>query len=78
MYNSRRMDMTVPFSISYAMAICNGQEPEGLQFDTTVMRRHLYDCLEDQQMKHFPSKVRKYAKIIKREEKVQVFAIAYY
>ena len=24
-------------------------------------------------MKHFPSKVRKYAKIIKHEEKVQVF-----
>ena len=24
-------------------------------------------------MKHFPSKVRKYAEIIKREEKVQVF-----
>ena len=61
------------FSIAYAMAICNRQESEGLQFDTTVMRWHLYDCLEDQLMKHFPSKVRKYAKMIRCEEKEQFF-----
>ena len=43
------------FAIAFAMAICNGQNPEELMFDINKMRHHLHDCLEDKQMRHFPA-----------------------
>ena len=43
------------FAIAFAMAICNRQRPELLCFDITKMRRHLYNCLEDGLMRHFPA-----------------------
>ena len=33
--------------LANAMAICNGQSPESLNYDTKVMRKHFAGCLED-------------------------------
>ena len=38
------------------MAICNGQSPEGLNYNTKVMRKHLAGCLEDKVFCYFPAK----------------------
>ena len=40
-------------------AICNGQNPDELTFNITRMWRHLYNCLEEEQMRHFPAHPRK-------------------
>ena len=34
------------FAIANTMAICNGQSPEGLNYNTKVMRKHLVGCLK--------------------------------
>ena len=43
------------FAIANAMAICNGQFPEGLNYNTKVMRKHLAGCLEGKVFRHFPA-----------------------
>ena len=42
------------------MAICNGQSPEGLNYNTKVMRKHLAGCLEDEVFRHFPASKRSF------------------
>ena len=61
------------FAIAFAMAICNGQNPEDLKFDIPKMRRHLSECLEDEQMRHFPSKQHHYCQTTCRRENIPVF-----
>ena len=61
------------FAIAFAMAICNDQQPEEQQFDTTIMRRHLLGCLKDKQMRHFPGQTRRLKSHIRKSEKVEVF-----
>ena len=56
-----------------AMAICNGQNPDELTFDITRMRRHLYDCLEEKQMRHFPAHPSKRRQTICKKETIQVY-----
>ena len=55
------------------MAICNRQRPELLCFDITKMRRHLYNCLEDGLMHHFPASHRQRHHETTRTEMVKVF-----
>ena len=43
------------FAIAYATAICYGQDPEKLLFNTSRMRNHLCNCLEDQNIWQFPA-----------------------
>ena len=61
------------FAIAFAMAICNRQRPELLCFDITKMRRHLYNCLEDGLMRHFPASHRQRRHETTRAEMVKVF-----
>ena len=61
------------FAIAFAMAICSRQWPELLCFDITKMRRHLYNCLEDGLMRHFPASHRQRRHETTRTEMVKVF-----
>ena len=61
------------FAIAFAMAICNRQRPELLCFDITKMRRHLYNCLEDGLMRHFPASHQQRRHETTRTELVKVF-----
>ena len=61
------------FAIAFAMSICNEQCPEELCYDTTVMRRHLFDCFEHQKMQPFPSKPRRCFKKTLRQITFRVF-----
>ena len=61
------------FAIAFAMAICNKQRPELLCFDITKMRRHLYNCVEDGLMRHFPASHRQRRHETTRTEMVKVF-----
>ena len=61
------------FAIAFAMAICNRQRPELLCFDITKMRRHLYNCLEDGLMRHFPASHWQRRHETTRTEMVKVF-----
>ena len=54
------------------MAIVNGQIPEEQNYMVSGMRRHLYDCLENKLMRHFPAKQRRNLRGDKSEE-VQVY-----
>ena len=54
------------FAIVNAMAICNGQSPEVLSYDTNVMRKHLAGCLEDGVFRHFPARKRSVKQETKR------------
>ena len=60
------------FAIAFAVAICNGQNPEELIFQIPKMRRHLCDCLEDKQIRYFPANIRQRRQNIRRVEKVPV------
>ena len=60
------------FAIAFAVAICNGQNPEELIFQIPKMCRHLSDCLEDKQIRHFPANIRQHRQNIRRVEKVLV------
>ena len=44
------------FVIAFAVAICNGQNPEEITFQIPKMCHHLSDCLEDKQISALPSK----------------------
>ena len=55
------------------MAICNGQSPEGLNYNTKVMRNTLAaGCLEDKVFCHFPAK-RSVKQETKRSELLKVY-----
>lgn len=49
------------------MAICNGEQPEMLFYDTQLMRKHLAGCLEDKMMRHFFAKKRSISKLTKKQ-----------
>ena len=55
------------------MAMCNGQSPEGLNYDTKVMRKHLAGCLEDKVFRHFPASKRSVKQETKRSEVLKVY-----
>ena len=61
------------FAIANAMAICNGQSPEGLSYNTKVMRKHLAGCLEDKVFRHFPASKRSVKQETKRSEVLKVY-----
>ena len=61
------------FAIANAMAICNGQSPDGLNYSTKVMRKHLAECLEDKVFHHFPASKRSYKQKTKRSEILKVY-----
>ena len=61
------------FAIANAMAICNGQSPESLNYDTKVMRKHLAGCLEDKVFRHFPARKRNVKQETKRSEVFKVY-----
>ena len=42
-------------------------------FQFSRMRRHLTDCLEDQQMRHFPASRQQRRQTVRKIEKVQVY-----
>ena len=42
------------FAIAYAVALMNGNEPDGMVFDQSKMRKHLIGCFEKQDMQPFP------------------------
>ena len=42
------------FAIAYAVALMNGNEPDGMVFDQSKMRKHLLRCLENQKLEPFP------------------------
>ena len=48
-----------PVCLQNAMALCNGQSPEFLHYDTKSMRQHLAGCLDDQVFRYFPARKRK-------------------
>ena len=55
MQHQTNVDDCGVFAIAFAMAICSGRNPEELQFNVSVMRQHLFNCLERQQMSLFPA-----------------------
>ena len=55
MQHQTNVDDCGVFAIAFAMAICSGRNPEELQFNVSVMRQHLFKCLEKQQMSLFPA-----------------------
>ncbi len=55
------------------MAICNGQKPEELTFDIPKMRRHLFGCLEDRVIRHFPAISRQRRQDTISTEEVEVY-----
>ncbi len=56
------------------MAICSGQNPEELVFDTTKMRGHLLRCLENKRMEPFSALSRQRRQpTCKTSEQVKVF-----
>jgi len=50
-----------------ANAVCNGQSPEGLNYSTKVMRKHLAGCLEGKVFCHFPAS----QEVLNRKQKGQ-------
>ena len=44
------------FALAFCTALCEGKDPQGLQFDQKAMRHHLLMCLAQGHMKPFPSK----------------------
>ena len=54
-------------------SLCNGQSPEGLNYDTNVMRKHLAGCLEDKVFRHFPARKRTVKQETKRSEVLKVY-----
>ena len=63
------------FSIANAMAIINEQEPELLNYDVDMMRRHLAGCLEDEMIKHFPAKKRSIRKMTRKTETMGIYCV---
>ena len=61
------------FAIANAMAICNGQSPEFVHYDTKMMRKHLAGCLEDKVFRHFPASRRKIIQETKKSEVLKVY-----
>ena len=59
------------FAIANAMAICDGQSPEDLNYSTKVMRKHLAGCLVDKVFRHFPATKRS----VKQETKRSRFTV---
>ena len=56
-----------------AMAISNGQSPEGLNYNTKVTRKHLAGCLEDEVFRHFPANKRSVKQETKRSEALKIY-----
>ena len=63
------------FSIANAMAIINEQEPELLNYDVDMMRRHLAGCLEDEMISHFPAKKRSIRKMTRKTETMGIYCV---
>ena len=63
------------FSIANAMAIINEQEPELLNYDVDMMRRHLAGCLEDEMIRHFPAKKRSLRKMTRKTETMGIYCV---
>ena len=61
------------FAIAFAMAIYNEQTPEEALFLVMRMREHLYDCIENKMMKHFPARKRKCTNKTRKIETLKVF-----
>ena len=45
------------FSLAYAYTACNGEEPSGLAYNQTKLRKHLKSCIDCGKIKPFPSKL---------------------
>ena len=62
------------FAIAFATAIVLGNEPGKFFFDQSVMRRHLKNCLESENMSLFPVKrTRRGEGKVKSEDSIEVF-----
>ena len=61
------------FGIGNAIAICTGQSPEDLSYNTKVMRKHLVGCLEDKVIRPFPASKRSIKQRVKRSEILKVY-----
>ena len=61
------------FAIANAIAICNGDKPEELTFRTAQMRDHLFRCIQEQQIRPFPSTKRRCQNHTKRTEILPVY-----
>ena len=59
------------FATANAMAICNGQSPEVLKYNTKVMRKHLAGCLEDKVLHHFPASNRSVKQKTSKSEEIR-------
>lgn len=44
------------FAIAFCTALCEGKDPQGLQFNQKAMHQHLLQCLAQGHMKPFPCK----------------------
>ena len=73
MQHQTNVDDCGVFAIAFAMAICSGRNPEELQFNVSVMRQHLFNCLEKQQMSLFPATRRLIDPTSSKTEIVEVF-----
>ena len=65
--------MDSSYVVANAMAMCNGQRPEMLLYDSQLMRKHLAGCLEDKMMRHFTAKKRSVRKMTKKAELLDVY-----
>ena len=61
------------FALAYATALCSGQNPECLLFKQSVMRVHLLQCLEEEDMKPFPCKTVNRAQQSNEMGKIEIF-----
>ena len=44
------------FALAFCTALCEGKDPQGLQFNQKAMRQHLLQCLTQGHLKPFPCK----------------------
>ena len=62
-----------PFAIAFATALCHGQVPEEMFFDVTQLRQHLHDYIDKDQMELFPTRKRKYKKMTKKMQVIDLY-----
>ncbi len=43
------------FSIAYATTLCTGLSPSKVNYDQSKLRKHLYDCIQNNNLSLFPS-----------------------
>ncbi len=61
------------FALAFCAALCEGQNPQELQFNCSAMRSHVLTCLEKGEMTTFPCHRVKRMQKIKAKETIRIY-----